>query len=336
MAHTAHTDNCCLKGCLTSLIVMLITVALIVGGIWYVLNMTFAELGVADTPIYNEATIRDLGLADTKVIDVIKAIKDVFKMPEESDIVTNPYNAEEADANLAAEIDMLLPQTEGGQPDYGSLTHTQLVTPGERYLVTLADTDLAYLMEQIIKQSEDNQDMENVKKQPLSFREVTIYKTTEGDYKLRVILKMDLSDMMGELTAQMQDMPEQVVGVLPSAIYFVCDSDLTVSNEGVAYVSGQQLAVNGANNFLMDMIMEKLNEASQSDSGEGNFGQSLGRALSEAFCIVINNIGEVGTAETGVGNLIDDPSTIQLGIVGVSEGQISMITRAEAPESETE
>ena len=52
MAHTAHTDNCCLKGCLTSLIVMLITVALIVGGIWYVLNMTFAELGVADTPIY--------------------------------------------------------------------------------------------------------------------------------------------------------------------------------------------------------------------------------------------------------------------------------------------
>ncbi|GEM_PF-2034281 len=327
--------NCCLKGCLALLIITLLIIGLIIGAVFYVLNMTFDELGLADTELFEGMTIRDLGLADTKLIDVFKAIRDFLKDPSEADIVNNPYNPTEAADNLEVEIDGLLPTGGSGQPDYGSLMNDPLYTGTDRYLVTLADTDIAYLMDQIIQQANEGGEM-GEDQPPMSIREVTISKTSET-YMLRVVMRLDLGSMKQEIANELQGIPF-VSDLIPNAIYFIGDSKLIVDSNGVASVEDQQLSVNGTSNIIMDIIMQKLNEKiteAQEQEGEGegeqegDFMDMLGEVLSGAFCTVVNNIGEVGIADTDATNKVTNLSSIQLGIVGVSEHFISMVTRSE-------
>lgn len=338
MAHSANTGSCCLRSCLTSLIVLLVIVALIVGGIWYVLNMTFDELGIADEPIFGETTIRQLGLADKKIIDVIKALNDILKEPNESDIVHNPYNRLEAEANIAGELGLIIPK-KNGKPDYAALMNGNLATEDGRYLVTLLDTDIAYLMQTIIEQAEDNDNMEAVREQPMNIREVTI-KEINDKYSLKVIVKLDLAYMMDDLTAQLESLPgsNMLINAIPKAIYFIGTSEITVDEFGKVNVSNKQLSVNGTTNFLIDIIMENLNKkVSEGENLPGeedaDFGELLAEALSESFVILIDNIGEVGFADTDASNIVT--GDIELGMVGLSDHQICMITRlAEAPVSE--
>ena len=321
------SGSCCLKGCLTILIVTLLIIGLIVGAAFYVLNMTFDELGIADTEIFGDMTIRDLGLADTKLIDVFKAVRDFLKDPDEADIVNNPYDPQEAAANLNAEFGFL--KDDSGNIDYGLIMGDTLYTDDGRYLVTLADTDIAYMMDQAIQQANEEGEM-GEEPMPMSVREITISKASGGTYMLRVVVRLDLSSMKDEIANELAGVP-LVSNIIPNAIYFVGDSKLLVSSEGVASAEAPVLTVNGSSNVIMDVIMQQLNEKvsqeTELEEEDGDFMDMLGEALSGAFCQVVNNIGEVGTADIVAGNKIDNEDSIQLGIVGVGENYISMITR---------
>lgn len=62
------------KGCLAAAIAILLIVALITAGVVVVLNLTPAQIGLADVPIIEQKSAQDLGVSDAKVKEIIKLI----------------------------------------------------------------------------------------------------------------------------------------------------------------------------------------------------------------------------------------------------------------------
>lgn len=331
MAKDRRSGSCCLKGCLAILITFILIIGLIVGAVYYVLNKTPDELGFADQQLLGEMSMRDLGLADTKLIDIVKAVYGFLKEPSESDIVSNPFNPSESAANLEAELGHLLPPDSQGDPDY-SVLGDSFNTGADRYLVTLKDTDIAYLIDSMLEKVDEDGDVP-----PIHVREVTISKVG-AKYKLRVVVKLDLLGLKDEINESIneQGLPPyvatQLSGMIPNAIYFISEGDLLVDSAGIATVENQELTVNGAQNILLDIIMQVINQENSNGEQEGegeDMMDLLGSALSEGICQVINSIGEIGTADAGANNKVEDLTSIELGIVGLGANRVTVITRVE-------
>lgn len=78
------------KGIIFSLIaiVLILVIAFAV-----VINLTPRQLGIADLKIEGK-TVEEMGIADTKIVDIYKSVKSLSKV-NESDVVTNTYDEEQ-------------------------------------------------------------------------------------------------------------------------------------------------------------------------------------------------------------------------------------------------
>ena len=327
MANTANTKGCCLTGCLTSIIGLVVVVALIFGGVYYVMGMTFDELGIADEELFEGQTLRTLGLADVKVRDALAALRELFEPVNESDIVTNPFDPVQSAANVDDQLGGILP-SEGGELDFGPIFEDQITTGTDRYLVTLQDTDIAYILNTVLEEA-DSEEIENVEAIPFEVKEVTIQGDSVYGYSVKIIFKIDLTEFTSEILQEVPSYAVGAAGAIPDAFYLTAINDITVDSEGILTTSANDIYLNqGQNNILNQLIFGILSEAMQEEGGgEEEVTDALVDALGEGFRLMINNIGEVGTADTIANNLVDDHSSIDLGEIGVSAGQISMITR---------
>ena len=262
-----------------------------------------------------DKTIEELGLADTKIIDIYKGIKGVGNT-KESDVVHNPVNKEQekgkADDNFEG-------STLDTQDDYSSVVKEPVVYDVQR-LVAYDDTTIAYILDNIIQHAdaESSSEVKALKDADLSVKELTVGKA-QANGTLRVVSYMDLS--------KFQDKIKEVLGAaanilpIPKQAYLVSDFTFTISAAGKLETTSTGVCLNGNNEDpVSKAILQVIGDMIGSDVNE------LNGKLGEAIAQVVGNLGMVGTAETVGSTNVVNPLTIQIGLGGVADHKLTLIT----------
>jgi len=282
------------KCCLSIFITLFAIIAILVIALIVLLNMTPAKLHIADKDIINGQSFNDMGLGDTKFIDMIKDLFNLTKDVKEEDMVKNGYNAEEektkADSNFAG-------SSITGE-DYSSLLNSK-VTYSKRGVQSYDDTTLAYIFNKM-----------GVYEQ-FDLKEVTIG-VKDGVGQLRLV---------GYIKLEGLDLKINAIST-PSAVYVVANYTFSVSSVGKIVTDDGTIAVNDdPDSILSQLLVNLFMKDDDEEDGEGSVTAQIG----QAFAGVIENLGQVGTATVdGEGNI----GNIVYGIGGVAEHKITVVTYA--------
>ena len=136
-------------GCLvTFVVIVLIIVAIVVGGVTYVLNKTPDEIGLGGVSLGND-TVDGVGLGNVKISELLNLAKSLTKNAYTLDDNNLPTNEDKAAADKTAEVWNL--GKKGDDVYYGKL-FVQLEPVCDNALLTLAksnytlpETQLAYM-----------------------------------------------------------------------------------------------------------------------------------------------------------------------------------------------
>jgi len=309
--------------CLAFVIVLVVIIGLLIGGTYYVLNMTFDELGLSDQELVNGKTVAELGLSDVKIIDVYKFITSIMEgVPDESTIVTHPFSESDlttlkgklGDSNIIDETgEFVFDDVDGGFvlfPD---------ATP-----ITFLDKELAALFNEMIDlgMDEANSDEQqqvadeeggDVTPPELSIREVKITVNAGGDgATIRTVLKIDITEIKGQM---IETVPSQLQNYiqLGDAIYIITESEISANNEGrlqagdnhtITINNIPQAISNPFLNFLGNAIAEGNEEEIVGIDGqpiepdEGFFAEMVCGVFSE----FIYRFGLLGANSSSLGN----------------------------------
>ena len=141
----AVRKGCCVGGCLLkTLIAVLVIVILIVGAALWVYNQTLEKLGLGDVKIQGR-TLRELGLAQLKVKDVISLIRGILKGPDIDAIANNRFDPIADKQSTEQKLnDTDIPQDSDDDFNYLYLLENQL-TAEQAILLEFADTEIAYI-----------------------------------------------------------------------------------------------------------------------------------------------------------------------------------------------
>ncbi len=262
-----------------------------------------------------EKTIEELGLADTKIIDIYKGIKGIGKA-KESDVVHNPVDKQEekvkADDNFEG-------STLDNTDDYSSVVKEPVLYDVQR-LVSYDDTTIAYILDNIIQHADadSTSEVKALKDAKLSVKEVTVGKL-EANGTLRVVSYMDLSSF----TDQIKDALGAAANILPipKQAYLVSDFNFTINATGKLATTPTGICVNGNND---DPVSKAILEVFANMTGQDV--DELNGKLGEAISQVVGNLGMVGTAETVGSTNVVNPLTINIGLGGVAEHKLTLIT----------
>jgi hypothetical protein len=301
--------------CLTVLIVLVVIIGLVFGGVWYVSNMTLGELGLSETPLIGDKTVAELGLTDVKIKDIFTFLKGLSEGANEDDIVNNPFT--EADLNsletkltgsniidpITGDID--LENLEGGYVVFSSSDP-----------ITITDTELAAFFNMLIQEgfesNEDNQeemaDGEEETDLRISICEVTLT-VPEGNTgaTIRTVIKFDISGL--ELPS---DIPSQIQGYIPQAIYIATVSNITAGADGkIAHLGEDTVTINNIPNSITDPFLLFLANviASENEDLTGIDGQPIepdegffAEMVCGLFARLIYSFGLVGQSDSDLGN----------------------------------
>ncbi len=292
------------------LIVVLVAVAFVV-----LINLTPRQLGMQELKLGDD-TIEELGLADTKFIDIYKSIRNMDKVKEE-DIVSNPVNQEQekgkADDNFEG-------STLDAKDDYSSVVKEPVLYDVQR-LIKYDDTTIAYILDNIIQHAdaESSSEIKALKDANLSVKELTIG-LKDGKGTLRVVSYMDLSNYQGEI----QEALGGAAGILPipKKAYLVSNLTFTVNAVGKMVTSPESICINGNND---DPVSKAILKVIGNMAG-GESIDSLNGKLGEAVAQVVGNLGMIGTASTVGDTNVVNPLTINLGIGGVQDHKLTLVT----------
>lgn len=315
-------------GCLLKIFIAIVVIAiLLVVAAVVIVNLTPDQLGIADIDI-NGTTLREMGLADTKIKEIIRFATDVMNA-NSSDIVTNPYNAQTeqstADNNLSASVSVT--------PGEGGYNYTDILTDkvlyDGNYLYEYRDTTLAYLFQQML--DEANSGNADISNDALDFlnringrvEEVSINAAGLG-YELRLVVSIDLGSYK---TAIESRLPFRIVRI-PDRVYIVSYSDITANSEGELVPAGRSIRINDIESVVADAIFTVISAdaAENVEGGEELTGQeAVNRAIGDGFAAVIANLGRVGTADCDEQTRIVTGNVI-LGASGISSHALTVIT----------
>lgn len=285
-----------IKGCIIApLVTILVLVIVVVGGALIVLNMTPADLGIADLELFEGETLETLGLADVKLKEIPAFIKEIMNV-DESKIVTNaPTEQDEtaAKGNIAGSSIV----KEDGDIDYSSII-TDKVIYLTKQNVEYSDTTLAYIFNQmIVDGAESNEDaIEFLKSVNASIGEVTIDKT-ESVATLRIVATIDLNSIIGEVKSALDEAGVGSFVTLPEKVFLVSYSEMTINEDGQLVTTSQSLKINDSDNPVSQAIMKVLaktaqdiakEEGQQVDTSENVVNAKIG----EAFVAIVSNLGK--------------------------------------------
>lgn len=300
-----------LKGILFTLlaIIVLAVVAFVV-----VINLTPRQLGLQNVKIYDE-TIEEMGIADTKIIDIYKSVSGLSKV-KESDVVHNSYDEEQEKQKSQGNFEG---STFDGKDDYSALV-AEKATYDKQYLLTYDDVTLAYIFNNIVQNGTESssQAVKALKDAKIVVKEMTI--SVDGDKgSLRVVSMIEL----GEYKTQIEEYLGAAKGILkvPEKAYIVSEIAFDVDGTGKMSTSSKSVCVNGNNDdivtkAIVNVVMKNMPEPMTMD----DINTKLGEAVSE----VVFNLGQIGTASVGEGNVVS--GNVELGFGGVYEHKLSVVT----------
>ncbi len=295
--------------CLAFVIVIIIIMGLLVGGAFYVFNMTLGELGLSDQVIVNGMTVAQLGLNDVKLKDIYKLLTSLLEGVDESVIVTHPYT----DADVTS-LEAKLQNSNIIDPETGHLVFDNLeggyVTFPDRTPRTFKDTELAALFNKIIVEGMDKTEGEGSSEEvKISIREVKLTPGTGA--KMRTVIKFDIKELREQLVAQVPAQMQSYVN-LGDALYIVTESNLTADAEGKIHAGDDHsVSINDIPPSMTDPFMLLLANAMLESKKDikGIDGQPIEAGFgffAEMMCGVfgefIYRFGLVGATESNLGN----------------------------------
>ena len=295
--------------CLAFVIVILVIMGLLVGGAFYVFNMTLGELGLSDQVIVNGMTVAQLGLNDVKLKDIYKLLTSLLEGVDESVIVTHPYT----DADVTS-LEAKLQNSNIIDPETGHLVFDNLeggyVTFPDSTPRTFKDTELAALFNKIIVEGMDKTEGEGSSEEvKISIKEVKLTPGTGA--KMRTVIKFDIKELREQLVAQVPAQMQSYVN-LGDALYIVTESNLTADAEGKIHAGDDHsVSINDIPPSMTDPFMLLLANAMLESKKDikGIDGQPLEAGpgfFAEMMCGVfgefIYHFGLVGAAESNLGN----------------------------------
>lgn len=325
----------CTKGCggclLKLLIALAVIIVLLIIAVVIVINLTPEQLGIADLDL-GGITLRELGLADVKIIEMFKLLNNIMN-PDVDAIVTNKYDPTVAkpqvDNNLAAATNT---GSDGGEFKYSDILE-QTVIYDKEYLYTYNDTTLAYLFQEMLNETNasgsdvDNGAISFLKELNAAVEELTINDLGGGSYELRMVVSIDISQFKNDI---MSILPSAVSGLvkLPDRIYIVSYSALSADSEGGIVTEGKSIRINDMQSVVADAIFKVVSDKasdsveSDEDLGDQNVVNDL---IGEGFAEVVGNLGRVGTAVCDA-TTSEITGAITFGSVGIKSHALTLVT----------
>ena len=320
--------GCGCGGCLIKLLIAILVIAVVLGiAVAIILNMTPDQLGIADVDI-NGTTLREMGLADVKMKEVLKFVKDVLNA-DSAKIVQNPYSSETekttSENNLQSAVNV-------GSSESGGLVYSDIlkdkVVYDEEYFYEYKDTTLAYIFQSILDEgeaavSEDNGAIDFLREINGKVDEISIYSSGNG-YELRTVFSIDVSEFKSEIESLI---PIKIVKI-PDRIYLVSYSSVGADSDGRLVTDGRAIRINDVDSVVADAIFKVLSDAADEsvdtdeDLGDENTVNDL---IGEGFAAVVANLGKVGVAAF-------DPETrlvtgeTSLGAEGIKDHALTVVT----------
>lgn len=320
--------GCGCGGCLIKLLIAILVIAVVLGiAVAIILNMTPDQLGIADVDI-NGTTLREMGLADVKMKEVLKFVKDVLNA-DSAKIVQNPYSPETekttSESNLQSAVNVS--SSESGGLVYSDILKDKVVYD-EEYFYEYKDTTLAYIFQSILDEgeaavSEDNGAIDFLREINGKVDEISIYSSGNG-YELRTVFSIDVSGFRSEIESLI---PIKIVKI-PDRIYLVSYSSVGADSDGRLVTDGRAIRINDVDSVVADAIFKVLSDAADEsvdtdeDLGDENTVNDL---IGEGFAAVVANLGKVGVAEF-------DPETrivtggVALGAEGIKDHALTVVT----------
>ncbi len=290
----------CIKGCIITpiIIIAVIIIIAIVGAVVFV-NLTPAQLGIADEPIFGEESLRSLGLADVKLKDLYKSLTELLEEPNEGDIVLNPVDTTvESDKADNAVAGSSITFKENGETDYSSIA-TGKLTYTESKPIDYFDTTLAYIFNQMIHDGVEGEEtaINFLREINATINEVTITKTPESvKADLRIVASIELATLAGDVQAELEEMGVGDIFSLPNKVYVVSYSQMDVV-DGVLVTTSQSLKINDSDNPLSKAIFKalsnKVEETAQDNGATVNTEENaVNNEIGKAFVTVVTNLGK--------------------------------------------
>ena len=109
---------------------------------------------------------------------------------------------------------------------------------------------------------------------------------------------------------------------IPKKAYLVSDLTFTVNALGKMETESQNVCINGNND---DPVSKAILKVIGNMAG-GESIDSLNGKLGEAIAQVVGNLGMIGTADVVGNSNVVNPLTINLGMVGVAEHKLTLVT----------
>lgn len=308
-----HKGICCL-------VAFLLIVAILVAAVITVLNLTPKQLKLDRVPL-GSFTLAELGLADTKIIDVFKSISGLAKIDEEKLVANAPEAEKEAPKAKENTTGSNIPTLENGEPDYTVLADAHIIYD-KQYLKTYDDTTLAYIFTQMISSEgadSGNEALSYLANLNAECREITITKGVSSA-TLRIVASIDITSMLG----QVQEMLGPLASVIqiPDTFYLVSYQTMDVNLLGRIVTTSVDIKLNDKDDALSNAIFTVLSQG-KSDSNEAK--TEVNNTIGEGFAQFISNLGYVGTATAAANSEVT--GDVVFGLGGVEDGTISVITR---------
>lgn len=295
------------KGIIFSLIaiVLILVIAFAV-----VINLTPRQLGIADLKIEGK-TVEEMGIADTKIVDIYKSVKSLSKV-NESDVVTNTYDEEQEKDKSQ---DKFSGSSLDGKDDYSSIISGK-VEYDTKKIVEYDDVTLAYIFNNAVQNGADSSSdaVKVLKDANVVVKEITIG-VSDGKGTMRIVSMVELGQYKSDIENALG--AAKALFKVPEKVYIVSEISFTVDETNGKMISkSESVCVNGNNDdpvtkAILNVIVGKIDGV---DSVDG-----LNEKLGEAVSAVTYNLG-------GIGGVATDENIYVYGMSGVKDHKLSLVT----------
>lgn len=275
-----------------------------------VINLTPKQLGIADLKIEGK-TVEEMGIADTKIINIYKSVKSLSKV-NESDVVTNKYDEEQEKDKSQ---DKFSGSSLDGKDDYSSIISGK-VEYDTKKIVEYDDVTLAYIFNNAVQNDADSSSdaVKVLKDANVVVKEITIG-VSDGKGTMRIVSMVELGQYKSDIENALG--AAKALFKVPEKVYIVSEISFTVDETNGKMISkSESVCVNGNNDdpvtkVILNVIVGKIDGV---DSVDG-----LNEKLGEAVSAVTYNLG-------GIGGVAMDENIYVYGICGVKDHKLSLVT----------
>lgn len=313
-------------GIIKALVIAVVVIAIVVGGALIVADLTPNKLGlgsiaISGTPL-NQIDMGDgTTMADIKIKDIFSAIK---SLTADSNDLEKSYQNEDKISTDTSKVDEALKgtnvSTSGDKVDYTTILDNKVIYPEEKEiqytsqdLGTIMSSLLDSAMSQVAKVQPDTMvllsnkplfinaggdtivgSQQNTSTPQLNVSLVSFGIVSEnGDSFLRFVVKIDLANVIDQLT---EVMPSQIMnllgGKIPTAVFIEVKNNLVISNNQLSAGNNTTILIN--NNTALTSLAFNL---------AGNEINPIKDQAVElvvgTFCKLVNNLGKVQSIDNG-------------------------------------